>query len=214
MPEDPMKLTSDSFQANGLIPAEFAFGRPGEGGEPCVWAGNRNPDLRWDEPPAGTQSFAVTCVDIDVPSRPDDVNQLDREVPADLPRVEFAHWLMIDIPRNRRDIPAGSCSHGVTARGKRDPAGPAGSRQGINDYSDWFAGDADMSGDYYGYDGPCPPFNDSIVHRYHFRVYALDVPHLALPDGFRLADLDQALRGHVLGHAELIGHYSLNPRLL
>jgi phosphatidylethanolamine-binding protein (PEBP) family uncharacterized protein len=39
----------------------------------------------------------------------------------------------------------------------------------------WFAGDNDMRGDYYGYDGPCPPWNDEIVHRYVFTLFALDV---------------------------------------
>ena len=36
-----------------------------------------------------------------------------------------------------------------------------------------------MSGDYFGYDGPCPPWNDSIVHHYVFTVYALDVDAVA-----------------------------------
>ena len=39
----------------------------------------------------------------------------------------------------------------------------------------WFASDKDMAGDYHGYDGPCPPWNDEIPHRYVFTVYALDV---------------------------------------
>jgi Raf kinase inhibitor-like YbhB/YbcL family protein len=213
-PEDVMKLHSDSFEHDAIIPAEFAFGEPGEGGEPCVLAGNRNPHLRWDGAPAGTRSFAISCVDSDAPSRADDVNKADREVPSDLPRTDFAHWLMVDIPADCHEIAAGSCSHGVTAHGKQDPSGPAGSRQGINDYTGWFAGDADMAGDYHGYDGPCPPFNDSIVHRYRFRVYALDVEALALPGGFRLADFEAALDGHVLAQAERVGHYTLNRRLL
>jgi Raf kinase inhibitor-like YbhB/YbcL family protein len=212
--EDAMKLHSDSFDHDALIPAEFAFGRPGEGGEPCVLAGNRNPQLAWDEPPPGTRSFALACIDSDAPTRADDVNQADREVPADLPRTDFAHWLMVDIPADCRRIDAGACSQGVTARGKRQPPGPPGSRQGINDYSSWFAGDDEMAGDYYGYDGPCPPFNDSIVHRYAFRLYALDVARLSLADGFRLADFRAAIEGHVLAEAERVGRYAINRRLL
>jgi Raf kinase inhibitor-like YbhB/YbcL family protein len=212
--EDAMNLLSDSFDNGALIPAEFAFGRPGEGGEPCVLAGNRNPHLAWRDAPSGTRSFALACIDPDAPTRPDDVNQADREVPADLARTDFAHWLMVDIPADCRQIAAGACSHGVTARGKRQPDGPAGCRQGINDYSSWFAGDPEMAGDYLGYDGPCPPFNDSIVHRYCFRIYALDVDRLDLADGFRLADFRAALDGHVLDEAELSGRYALNRRLL
>ena len=49
--------------------------------------------LRSTKVPAGTKSFALICHDFDVPSRGDDVNQADREVPADLARVDFFHWV-------------------------------------------------------------------------------------------------------------------------
>ena len=72
----------------------------------------------------------------------------------------------------------------VVPRGKPGPAAPHGARQGINDYTGWFASDAAMSGDYYGYDGPCPPWNDELPHRYVFTVFALDVSRLSLPGRF------------------------------
>lgn len=209
-----MQIHSDNFEDNGPIPAEFAFGKPGSAGEPIALADNRNPHLAWSGAPAGTRSFALACIDIDVPSRGDDVNQKGRTVPADLPRVEFAHWLMADIPPGCTAIAAGSCSDGITPRGKCNPKGPAGSRQGKNDYTGWFASDPAMSGDYLGYDGPCPPFNDARVHRYRFRVFALDVARLEVPVGFDLAQFQQALRGHVLGEAQITGTYTLNPALL
>ena len=208
-----MQIRSPSFPHAGRIPAEFAFGRRGDAGEPCVLSANRNPALAWQGAPAATRSFALVCVDPDVPSRGDDVNQPGRTVAADLPRVDFVHWLLADIPAGVTAIAAGSCSDGVSARGKTAPAGPAGSRQGINDYTGWFAGDAAMAGDYLGYDGPCPPFNDAIVHRYFFRLFALDVAHLALPARFTIADLQRAMHGHVLAEATTFGIYSLNPAL-
>ncbi|HVC16119.1 MAG TPA: YbhB/YbcL family Raf kinase inhibitor-like protein, partial [Rhodanobacter sp.] len=85
--------------------------------------------------------------------------------------------------------------------------------QGENDYTGWFAGDADMQGSYTGYDGQCPPWNDTLVHHYHFRVYALDVAQLPLSDGFKLDALRAAMHGHVLAEAELTGIYSLNPEV-
>ena len=57
------------------------------------------------------------------------------------------HWAMADIPATCATIAAGSCSDGVVAHGKPAPPGPAGARQGLNDYTGWFAGDADMAGD-------------------------------------------------------------------
>jgi Raf kinase inhibitor-like YbhB/YbcL family protein len=208
-----MKLRSDSFSDGAWIPAEFAFGRPGDAGEPCVLSANRSPHLAWDEAPPGTRSFALLCIDPDAPTRPDDVNQPDREVPASLPRCEFSHWAMADIPAELRALAAGACGDGVTPGGKRTPPGPPGSRQGLNDYAAWFAGDADMGGDYLGYDGPCPPFNDALVHRYVFSLFALDVERLDLPPRFSAAQLREAMAGHVLAEAQIVGRYSLNPRL-
>ena len=49
---------------------------------------------------------------------------------------------------------------GVTPRGKSGPDSAGGTRSGLNGYTEWFAGDADMGGQYFGYDGPCPPWND------------------------------------------------------
>ncbi|MCK7592246.1 YbhB/YbcL family Raf kinase inhibitor-like protein [Pseudomarimonas salicorniae] len=208
-----MKLRSDSFRQGKRIPAEFAFGRPGDAGEPCVLAANRSPHLAWDEVPEGTRSFALWCVDPDVPSRGDDVNQAGRTVPAELPRIDFTHWLIADMPAATRELAAGACSDGVTARGKTSPPGPAGSVHGRNDYTGWFAGDEAMAGTYLGYDGPCPPFNDSLPHRYFFRIYALDVERLGLEEGFDAGALQRAMQGHVLGEAAIFGQYSLNPAL-
>ncbi|MGH8146774.1 MAG: YbhB/YbcL family Raf kinase inhibitor-like protein [Rhodanobacteraceae bacterium] len=206
-----MQLHSNSFENGVRIPAEFAFGKPGDKGELCVLAANRNPHLAWSGAPDATKSFVLVCIDGDVPSEGDDVNQDGRTVPADLPRVDFAHWLMIDIPSTCTEITAGACSDGITPRGKREPHGPAGSRQGRNDYTGWFASDADMAGDWLGYDGPCPPWNDALLHRYHFRVHALDVPKLDLPAVFDWRELQTAFGDHILDQAEFVGTYSLNP---
>lgn len=205
-----MQLRSDSFGNGQPIPAEFAFGKRAE---PVALSDNLSPHLAWSGAPEGTRSFVLTCIDADVPSRGDDVNKEGRTVPADLPRVEFVHWLMADIPPECGELAAGACSEGVTARGKRDPYGPPGSVQGTNSYTGWFAGDADMAGSYLGYDGPCPPWNDALVHRYHVRIHALDVASLGLAQGFDLAALRAAMAGHVLAQAELMGTYTLNPAL-
>ncbi|WP_454257600.1 YbhB/YbcL family Raf kinase inhibitor-like protein [Pseudoxanthomonas mexicana] len=201
-----MRLWSDSFENTKPIPAEFAMGQP-DG-----FAANRNPHLAWDEVPEGTKSFALLCIDPDAPTVPETVGRDDLQIPVEQPRAHFIHWAMADIAPDVREIAAGSCSDGVTARGKQQPAGPAGARQGLNGYTGWFAGDAQMGGEYYGYDGPYPPFNDLRVHRYFFRLFALDVATLALPARFTAADVERAMQGHVLGEALVYGTYSLNAR--
>ena len=87
-------------------------------------------------------------------------------------------------------------------------------RHGQNDYTGWFAGDADMEGQYYGYDGPCPPWNDSIMHHYVFTVYALDVETLPVDGELTGANVLTALEGHVLDKAAITVTYTLNKRLL
>ena len=200
-----MQLTSSSLVDGQPIPPRFAFGKPGE---PVQLSDNISPHLAWSGAPAGTQSFAVIVHDYDVPSRGDDVNQEGRTVPHDLPRVDFFHWVLVDVPATVTELPEGAHSNGITARGKA-PGPAAVGVQGINDYTSWFAGDADMAGDYGGYDGPCPPWNDERVHHYVFTVFALDVPSLGLSGAFTGAQARKAMAGHVLAQASFEGSYHI-----
>lgn len=200
-----MQIRSDSFAHGKRIPAEFAMGAPDGFG------GNRNPHLAWEAPPDGTRSFALLCIDSDAPTDAAQAGKPGVQIPADMPRTGFVHWVMADLPAELRSIAAGSCSDGITARGKRAPQGPAGSRQGLNDYTGWFAGDPQMGGDYFGYDGPYPPPNDLRLHRYFYRLFALDAPALDLPQPFTAADAFRAMHGHVLAEAATYGTYSLHP---
>ncbi|TEA79062.1 YbhB/YbcL family Raf kinase inhibitor-like protein [Allopusillimonas ginsengisoli] len=207
-----MKLTSKSFTDNGNIPERYAFGKI-DAQSHVALAGNVNPHLAWSDAPADAQSFVVICHDPDVPSKPDDVNQEDREVPSDLPRVDFYHWVLVDIPAGTHEIAEGSYSDGITPRGKAGPLALDGTRQGVNDYTHWFAADRDMNGDYFGYDGPCPPWNDAIPHRYVFTVYALDIAELPFEGRFTGNDVIKAIQGHILAQASITGTYTLNPRV-
>jgi Raf kinase inhibitor-like YbhB/YbcL family protein len=207
-----MKLTTTAFVDGMAIPSQFAYGRQDPATHVAL-STNENPDLAWSDAPTGTESFALICHDPDVPSTGDDVNQEGRTIPASLPRIDFFHWALIDLPRTTTSIARGAHSSGVTPRGKAGPAAPGGGRHGINDYTSWFASDPAMSGDYFGYDGPCPPWNDELVHRYVFTLYALDVPRLELPAKFSGNDARNAMRGHVLAEASISGRYSLNPRV-
>jgi phosphatidylethanolamine-binding protein (PEBP) family uncharacterized protein len=110
-------------------------------------------------------------------------------------------------------VARGAYSSGVTPRGKPGPQAARGARQGINDYTGWFAGDAAMSGQYFGYDGPCPPWNDLRMHNYTFALHALAVPRLELAGAFTCAEAHAALTPHLLASASITGRYTLNPAL-
>jgi Raf kinase inhibitor-like YbhB/YbcL family protein len=205
-----MKLNSQSFRDGGVIPGRCAFAVMDPKTHVRL-AENLNPELSWSGAPTGTRSFALLCIDADAPTRPDDVNQEGRSVPAALPRAEFMHWAMVDIAPTVTRIEEGACSRGVTARGKTELKGPAGSRQGLNDYTGWFKGDQNMAGTYLGYDGPCPPWNDERPHRYRFEIHALDLAQCPVSGAFSVADVRRAIAGHALASASIGGVYSLNP---
>jgi Raf kinase inhibitor-like YbhB/YbcL family protein len=195
-----MRIRSSRFNDGMTIPGEFAFGvidvekrvAPG---------GNRNPHLEWHDVPEGAQSFVLICHDADVPSRLDDVNREDREVAASLPRIVFDHWVLLDVAGAAREIEAGRHSNGITPRGKPGPATSDGLRHGINDYTAWFANDADMRGVCYGYDGMCLLRNDALIHHYVFTIHALDVARLDIHGDLTGGSVRAALAGHVLAEA-------------
>ena len=201
-----LELQIDGIAQGEPIPARFAFCAGDAMGD------NISPALAWSGAPAGTRSFVITCVDPDAPTDATDVNVEGRTVPASLPRAEFTHWLLADIPADRSGLAEGEAGSGIVAKGK--PPGPScGGVAGRNDYTAWFEGDADMAGTYGGYDGPCPPSNDEIVHHYVFTVHAVDTTTLGLSGPFGLDDLRAALDGHVLDQASVTGTYTLNPTL-
>lgn len=210
-----MKLVSDSVRNGRPLPAEYAFGMLDQGGK-VVLSSNRNPHLAWTDVPAGTGSLVLLCIDGDAPVDATHANRADVSLSALEPRGDFFHWSLVDIPVSRRELPAGAFSNGVTSHGKPGPeviVGDLALRQGLNDYTGWLAHDVAMAGDYYGYDGPCPPWNDERVHHYIFRLYALDVPRLNLAARFTCADVLNAIHGHIIDEAQLIATYTLNPAL-
>ncbi|MCG8490534.1 MAG: YbhB/YbcL family Raf kinase inhibitor-like protein [Sneathiellales bacterium] len=204
-----LNVTIDAWEDGTAIPAPYAFCIPSEEGHVAL-SDNKNPAINWSGAPEGTKSFALICHDSDVPSSGDDVNQEGKTVPADLPRVDFYHWILADISADRSGIAEAEDSDGITAKGK-NPGQQAHGITGLNNYTEWFAGDENMGGDYAGYDGPCPPWNDSIVHHYHFTVYALDVETLGLSGNFGGPELLAAMEGHILAKGSHVGTYSLNP---
>ena len=203
------RMTIDAWSPEGEIPSRFAFGKPGADG-PFATSDNVSPKITWSDAPAGTRSFALICHDPDVPSIAENVNQEGLTVSAGIPRIDFYHWVLIDIPAVVSILEEGVGSRGITPRGKVTRATEVGVH-GQNTYTNWFAGDPDMEGVYGAYDGPCPPWNDEIPHRYYFTLYALNVETLGLSGDFTGDQVLEAMRGHVLAECAYMGKYSMNP---
>jgi Raf kinase inhibitor-like YbhB/YbcL family protein len=98
------------------------------------------------------------------------------------PKMVYVHWVLFDIPPSAPGLPEGVESRDL----------PSGTREGVNDWTRA------------GYGGPCPPIGR---HRYYFKLYALDRT-LGLQDRSTKADVEQAMRGHIVADAVLMGSYA------
>ena len=208
-----IKLITNAFKDGDKIPSKFGFCLLTE--EKNVEMGNNlNPDFSWIDLPDKTKSLVLICHDSEVPTSAENVNKEGQVVSKDLPRTDFFHWVLIDIPVDSKGIKEGEFSRGITPRGKKDKKASQGTRQGLNNYTNWFKGDQNMEGDYFGYDGPCPPWNDERIHIYHFSLYTLDVLHLEVSDPFTGPNVLKTMEGHILATEKITGTYTLNKNLV
>ncbi|MGD8882008.1 MAG: YbhB/YbcL family Raf kinase inhibitor-like protein [Desulfobacterales bacterium] len=100
----------------------------------------------------------------------------------DAPMGTWVHWVLFNIPSNASGLPAEIPS---------DDALENGARHGTNDFGRL------------GYGGPCPPGG---THRYYFKLYVLDT-ELNLNSGVTKDQLLDAMKGHILSEAKLMGTY-------
>jgi Raf kinase inhibitor-like YbhB/YbcL family protein len=101
----------------------------------------------------------------------------------DAPVGTWTHWVIYGIPAEQTKLHEGTPA---------SPDLPGGVKQGLNSWKRA------------GYGGPCPP--PGKPHRYFFVLYALDSP-LGLPPGASKEQVQAAMKGHILGRAELMGVY-------
>ncbi len=195
-----LTVTVGGVTPGGPVPEVNAYCVPDGHGRATDGA-NVSPAISWSPGPSGTASYAIIVRDPDVPSVFTDANQPGKTIAAGFPRVDFYHWVLVDIPAGTTRLAAGEDSSGITPNGKQPGPVKYGVR-GVNSYSPGVHG---------GYDGPCPPWNDLRVHHYHFTVYALDVAHLGVSGNFTGPDALRAMQGHILASGEVVGVYSLNP---
>lgn len=208
-----MTLESTSLSHDQPIDLVHVIATPTADGKAEMAGADRSPHLRWSGEPDGTRSFAISIVDPDVPADRTRMGVEGLSLGDDEPRIDFAHWLVVDLPPDVHELPEGAGGEGFVAHGR--PPGPTsvGGVQGQNGYRVLFEGNADLEGTYHGWNGPFPPWNDEHVHHYETTVYAIDVDSLGLASGFTLEEFRAAIDGHVLDRGTIVPIYSLNPDL-
>lgn len=205
-----LKVHVDKLKNGGVIANKYAFCVPAAQGHTTGGA-NINPSISWSKGPRGTKSYAIILYDTKAPAEHREMmNKEGVTMTADIKRHNFYHWVLVDIPPKVTSIKEGADSNARVMHGK--PATPAAAGvKGLNDYTKVTAANDAMKGQYYGYDGPCPPWNDDVVHAYHFAVYALSAGSLNLPKDFDGPAAQDAMKGKILAQGETVGLYTQNP---
>ena len=205
-----LRVSVDTFKDGEMIPNKYAFCVPAAQGHTAPGP-NFSPSISWSQGPRGTRSYVIMLYDTDSPAEQrDKINKEGVTMTAAIPRRTFFHWVLVDIPPGIKSLEEGADSDARVVHGK--PATPAAAGvRGLNDYTKVSAGNDAMQGQYYGYDGPCPPWNDEVVHHYHFAVFALSVRSLELPHGFDGGTVLEVMKDKVLAQGEVVGLYTQNP---
>jgi len=149
-----LELKSKSFKNGNFIPENHT----------CRGQ-DVSPPLEWFGVPEGTASFALICDDPDAPGG------------------DWVHWVIYDIPGDKRALPEDIAKKETLADG---------SKQGMTDFGR------------VGYGGPCPP--PGKAHRYFFRLYALNAALGAKP-GLTKEGLLEIMEGKIADKAELMGKF-------
>lgn len=204
-----LKVRVDSIKSGGMIPTKYGFCKPVAQGHAGP-SDDISPPISWSKGPRGTKSYAVILNDTDSPKTDrDKMNKEGMTVPRTAERQTFYHWVLVDIPANVRSLKEGADSTARVVHGKTTPSTVG--THGLNMFTVVFAANEALKRKYYGYDGPCPPWNDENVHHYHFMVYALSVKTLGLPADFDGPAAMEAMKGKILAEGRLDTVYSTNP---
>ncbi len=207
----PLKVTLEGLTPGGYLPLSTAFCMPaGSSQKPQ----DRSPGLAWTPGPPGTRSYVVISIDPDVTADLSLMNKPGVRIPVTAPRQNIYHWELINIPPWVTYLAPGVEGDGFVPGGKPIGATILGVR-GTNDYWPLFNANpkapAAMKGPYGGFDGPCVPSNDDLVHTYKFQVFALDVRTLPLTGQFFAPAVYKAMAGHVLATGEADAKFVYDP---
>jgi Raf kinase inhibitor-like YbhB/YbcL family protein len=206
-----LKVSVDGVESGKMLPTKYGFCMPAAQGHVAPGP-DISPRISWSKGPAATKSYAIILHDTDSPAEQrEKMNKEGEKLTSAVPRRNFYHWILVDIPANVTSIAEGADSNARVVHGKPATPAAAGGVRGLNDFTKVTAANEALKGQYYGYDGPCPPWNDENVHHYHFTVYALSVPTLGLGKEFDAAAALAAMKDKTLAQGELPAIYTTNP---
>jgi len=194
-------IALNSIDENGVLEADCAFCDMSNDGHGK--GKNLSPELIWGNAPAGTKSFALLCIDIDVPTDLSNKNKPDIAIFAEQKRTHFIHWMACNIPATVSFLPKGLMNKNtVTA-----DLGINQLSHGLTDFSKYVSEEAT------GYWGPCSPTNDLRLHRYIFRLYALSIEIIPLENGYSYEDFKLAIGKTKIASANVAGIFTRNKLL-
>ncbi len=220
------KINSAAFNNNGVMPSQFALCKKSSINGLAL-SNDISPPISWAEAPQNTKSYVLIVEDQDIPIS-QDINLPGTLIPSGVERVTGYHWLLANIPSNVSELPEGIGSTEFVVNGKKTGLTVYG-LTGMNDYTKVFKSQIGASliqmlgvsgyeeeehKTYGGYDGPCPPYNDTLPHHYLFTLYAMNVSHLKLSENglFNAQELLGAMSGHVLAKTSMTINYSDAPK--
>ncbi|MFZ1108942.1 MAG: YbhB/YbcL family Raf kinase inhibitor-like protein [Rhodomicrobium sp.] len=169
-----------------------------------------SPAVSWSQGPAGTKSYVLIMTDLDVPNDLSLINKAGVTLTPSTPRVPFIHWVLIDIPPGIAHLDKGVEGSEFIAKGKAFGHTDHGIR-GLNVFSHFYPEGSPFAGPHAGYDGPCPPLNDTVTHRYVTDIYALDVASLGLSGQFYGEAALEKMKGHLLASGRANAGYGGAP---
>ena len=195
-------ISTTDISPNGILSSDCAFCDMSIDGYDK--GANLSPNLFWDNAPDGTKSFALLCVDIDVPTDFTNANKPGVFIEAIQKRTNFVHWMICNIPASIHALPKGFMNkYQVINSFKAENL-----VHGLTDYKKRYGDKA------VGYWGPCGPVNDTRIHRYIFRLYALNVETLSLENGFSYDQFIAEVEKHSIALTNVIGLYCRNQLML
>lgn len=208
-PVKELKVHIGGLTAQGRFADAQAFCQPAATGH-MKMGSDISPAVNWSKGPCGTRTFALILQDADVPADFSTANQEGQVIAVDATRRTITHWVLVDIPAQRTSLKAGVEGDKLTPKGKPQLVTDHG-RRGLNDYGPFMAGNPEMAGDYAGFDGPCPPWNDQRAHHYTLTVYALSVGKLSVDGKFDGVAMLQAIQPYILAKGSTQASYAINP---